>query len=254
MTDPADARLRLVIPCYNESRRLRPDSFLSFVRSRRDTSLLFVDDGSTDATGAMLAALSAQAPDRVEVLTLPRNAGKAAAVQNGIARALQRAPGLVGYWDADLSTPLDALPQFLEVLDTRPRIEIVIGSRVKLLGRHVERNEPRHYLGRVFATAASLALGLAVYDTQCGAKVFRASEAVAAAFARPFRSGWVFDVELLARYVAAVGHDEARARIYELPLQEWIEVPGSKVKPWHALEAAWDLARIAVALRRGCLR
>jgi len=251
VTHAADARLRLVVPCYNESRRLRPDVFLSFVRSRSDTTLLFVDDGSTDATGAMLAALSAQAPDRIEVLTLPRNAGKAAAVQQGVVRALQRAPEHVGYWDADLSTPLDALPQFIEILDTHPRIDIVIGSRLKLLGRHVSRNEPRHYLGRVFATAASLALGLAVYDTQCGAKLFRTSEVVAAAFARPFRTGWVFDVELLARYVAAVGHDEARARIYELPLRKWIEVPGSKVRPWHGPGAVLDLLWIAWALRRG---
>jgi hypothetical protein len=175
---------------------------------------------------------------------LPHNVGKAGAVQRGILAALQTDPELVGYWDADLSTPLDAVQEFIDVLDTNPQVEIVMGARVKLLGRRINRYASRHYFGRAFATAASLALDLPVYDTQCGAKIFRANPSIRQAFSAPFRSKWIFDVEILARYIAATGRAAAGSRIYELPLRVWTDVPGSKVTARDALRAFWDLAII----------
>jgi dolichyl-phosphate beta-glucosyltransferase len=244
-------RVWLVVPCFNEAARLRPSRFLDFVRASADAALLFVDDGSTDGTPGLLTGLAAAGGGRIGVLTLPRNAGKAAAVRLGVRDVLTRRPEYAGYWDADLSTPLDALPEFLSVLDSRPGIEVVIGSRVKLLGRSIARHAWRHYIGRVFATAAASAVGLPVYDTQCGAKVFRASGAVARAFESPFRSSWVFDVEVLARYVRDVGPAAAESGIFELPLREWADVPGSKVRVWDGVRAAWDLWRIRSMRRAG---
>jgi hypothetical protein len=179
-------------------------------------------------------------------MTLPRNAGKAVAVRTGMAAVLERDTDFAGYWDADLSTPLDAVWSFLDVAIARPSVEVVIGSRVMLLGRRIVRHAWRHYVGRVFATGASLALGLAVYDTQCGAKLFRASELARGVFRDPFRSRWVFDVEILARYVAALGTEEAASRIVELPLDTWNDVSGSKVRWWHGVGAIRDLARIGL--------
>lgn len=243
-------RLRLVVPCYNEADRLRPDAFLELVLASDDVALLFVDDGSTDGTPAILADLAARGQGRIGVLTLARNAGKAVAVQRGLVQAAEQLPAYVGYWDADLSTPLAELPAFLGALDGDERLDIVIGARVKLLGRQIVRSELRHYIGRVFATAASVALGVAVYDTQCGAKVLRVTPAVARAVSLPFRSAWVFDVELLARYITAVGRPAAVSRICELPLRVWTDVPGSKVRCWDAFRAARDLARIGWQVRR----
>jgi glycosyltransferase involved in cell wall biosynthesis len=242
-------RLRLVVPCYNEAERLKPDAFRQFAGEH--VSFLFVDDGSTDATPRLLAELAASSGGRVDVVTLPRNAGKAVAVRIGVLAALERPCEFVGYWDSDLSAPLDAVHAFLALADARPTLDIIMGSRVKLLGRQIVRHAWRHYIGRVFATGASLALGVAVYDTQCGAKLFRASEVTRRVFDTPFRSAWVFDVEILARYVVQVGVREAESRIYELPLEVWRDVPGSKVKSWHAARAAWDLAWIGVARLAG---
>ncbi|HVH25906.1 MAG TPA: glycosyltransferase [Vicinamibacterales bacterium] len=236
--------LQLVVPCYNEADRLDPEPFLLAVRADSGLGIVFVDDGSTDATATILAGLSAKSEGRISLLRLDHNAGKAAAVRSGVLEALNRDPAYVGFWDADLSTPLTALPEFMEVFAQRPDVDIVIGARVKLLGRDIRRRLIRHYSGRIFATAASFALGIGVYDTQCGAKIFRATGPVRSAFDRPFRSRWIFDVEILSRYVAACGTTVAESRIYELPLRSWKDVPGSKLKLRHAVRAAWDLARI----------
>jgi glycosyltransferase involved in cell wall biosynthesis len=240
----AMSRLCLVVPCYNEAERLDPMPFLQMVQSRSDVGFLFVNDGSTDATATVLADVVARGNGRIAALNLEQNVGKAGAVRAGIQSAFDRSSELVGYWDADLSTPLEAIPQFLDVLDRQPQIEIVMGARVKLLGRNIDRYAVRHYSGRLFATAASVVLKLPVYDTQCGAKLFRVNDAVRQAFSAPFRSRWIFDVELLARYVAATGSDVAVSRIYELPLTTWTDVPGSKLRPWHAVRAAWEITQI----------
>ena len=237
-------RLQLVIPCYNEASRLDANIFVRFLANGRDMGLLFVDDGSTDSTAQVLKNIAEKSGGRVATLILPRNEGKAAAVQRGMIAALEKQPELVGYWDADLATPLDAIDDFLAVLDTRPDIDIVIGSRIKLLGRHIERHAFRHYAGRLFATAASLALHLDVYDTQCGAKIFRVNPHIRQVMATPFLSQWVFDIEILARYANLVGLDRAGSSIYELPLTTWTDVAGSKVRVLHAVRAVWDIARI----------
>ncbi|HKT80584.1 MAG TPA: glycosyltransferase [Vicinamibacterales bacterium] len=245
-----NVRLVLVVPCYNEAARLQAQPFLRFTSSTRDAGILFVNDGSTDGTATVLADIASGGGGRIDVKALPANVGKAEAVRQGVQAALRHGPALVGYWDADLATPLAAVRDFLTILDERPSVDIVMGSRVNLLGRYVERRPMRHYVGRLFATAASVALGVAVYDTQCGAKIFRVTPAITSAFATPFRSRWTMDVELLARYLDETGRSSATDHICEVPLHEWRDMAGSKVRPIQGLRAFSDLAAIWWKRRR----
>jgi len=243
----------LVVPCYNESGRLHPGEFLEFLGGHPQVHLFMVDDGSTDGTWTVLEAMKARARSRVTTVRLDRNRGKAEAVRRGMLKALEdgqspeRSFDLVGYWDADLSTPLATVPLFMEEFAEWPDCRLVMGSRVRLLGRRIVRRPLRHYLGRVLATLASLSLDLPVYDTQCGAKLFRAGGDLRAVLSRPFSDPWVFDVEILARLKALWGA-EAENRIIELPLPAWEDVGGSKIRLRDGVRAAVSL--LLIWLRR----
>src|SRR4051812_8571535 len=190
----------VVVPCYNEGLRLDEQAFARMAANDQ-IRVLFVNDGSTDNTSERLALLKARAPTHVEVITLRRNSGKAEAVRQGLLAALAGGAEILGYYDADLATPPEELIRLIGIIRTSD-VEALFASRVLLLGRAIERSSRRHYLGRVFATAASLALRIAVYDTQCGAKLFRRTSQLRAALTEPFISRWGFDVELLGRLLA----------------------------------------------------
>ena len=237
----------IVVPCFNEASRLPVARFEAFLAATLDVGFVCVDDGSSDATLERLRSLAKTAPDRVKVLALDANRGKAEAVRLGVLEALAGEPRFVGYWDADLATPLDVIRDFRRVLESRPELEIVMGARVRLLGRDIRRSALRHYLGRLSATWIALALGLRVYDTQCGAKLFRNGPRLAPLFREPFLSTWLFDVEILARRIeqaALAGASPAAAAVYEFPIEAWAEVGGSKLRSAAYLRAALDLIRI----------
>ena len=234
----------LVIPCYNEEQRFRSAEFQKFLTTS-EVELVFVNDGSSDGTGELLERFREGAGERVSILHLKQNQGKGEAVRQGVLLAVKRNADYVGFWDADLATPLEAVSDFMEVFREQPHLDIVFGSRVKLLGRKVERRPIRHYLGRLFATVVSCVLRLPVYDTQCGAKLFRIRPNTEKLFSQRFQSRWVFDVELIARYIQESGSPgAAAARIYEYPLHRWEDVHGSKVKAIDFLVALGDVAQI----------
>lgn len=245
----------VVVPCYNEQDRLDPAAFLRFVENDQHTRFLFVDDGSTDRTFERLTELRDGRPERFSILRLDSNQGKAEAVRRGLLESGQSDSQFLAYWDADLATPLEAIREFRLVLAGNPELLVVMGSRVRLLGREIQRRAMRHYLGRIFATAASFVLGLPVYDTQCGAKMFRKSPRVIELWKEPFQSRWIFDVELLSRLVRQSrlsngGMLPPTQVVYELPLLHWRDVKGSKVRPTDFLRAGWELWAIHRYLKR----
>jgi len=235
-------RTTIVVPCFNEFQRLPVEQFAAFSRTHSWASLLFVNDGSTDGTTNLLQRLRRKHSGRVHVLDLACNRGKAEAVRQGLLAASAFGCEYLGFWDADLATPLTEIPRFREVLDRRPHVQLVAGVRLPLLGRDVRRRRIRHVLGRLFSQCAGWTLAMPVVDTQCGAKLFRWSAGVARVFAESFHSRWIFDVEILARWKMLVG--EPRETIFELPVEAWREVAGSKLRMRDFVRAAGDLLRI----------
>jgi dolichyl-phosphate beta-glucosyltransferase len=233
----------VIVPCFNEERRLRADDFLAFVTSRPGAALCFVDDGSRDGTLDVLRRLEARCPDRLIVHHLEQNGGKAEAVRAGVRHvaAMARWP-ILGYWDADLSTPLDEVDRLLAELRSNPDCQFALGSRVKRLGARIDRRMSRHVLGRIFATCASGILGFEVYDSQCGAKLFRA-ELVPVFFGEPFLTRWLFDLEMLVRARNTLGRAAIDAT-REVPLTRWEEVSGSKLGARDMIHVPLELLRI----------
>lgn len=236
----------VVVPCYDEAPRFDVDAFVGL--AAKVDRLILVDDGSTDGTLQLLGEVAQLAGDGVTVLRLARNGGKAEAVRAGMNAALDAGAEVVAYFDADLATPVDELLRLIEALVADAARSVVLASRVGLLGHAIERRMTRHYLGRLYATAASVTLGVPVYDTQCGAKVFRDAPALRAALADPFPDQWAFDVELLARLLHPAGGVAPLAadEIVEVPLRAWRDVAGSKVRPVasvRAVLALWGVRR-----------
>ena len=235
----------IVIPCFNEARRL-PAEQVQALGQVPGIRLLLVDDGSTDGTPLLLERICRALGGKARVLRLERNQGKAEAVRNGLLAALEWGSDFVGYLDADFATPGDEMVRLLGVLHDGSE-QVALGSRVALLGTKIERKASRHYLGRFFATFASLILRLPVYDTQCGAKAFRASAALARALEDPFHARWAFDVELIGRLLAGglTPND-----FVEVPLRRWADVRGSRLRPVHFPLLGFELVRIFFALSR----
>lgn len=215
--------LSLVIPAYNEARRLPP--FLAAVRAYLDRrypdayEVIVVDDGSRDGLPVALAAVAAEWP-RLVVLRHAQNQGKGAAVRTGMLAAQ-------GEWllfaDADGATPIDQEVLLADAL--RGGADVAIGSRLAQAA-HVTRSRrwTRGLAGRGFAWVARRCLGVAPRDTQCGFKMFR-RDVGRELFLASRESGYLFDLELLA-LAGRRGY-----RCVEVPVN-WSEVPGGQLRLW----------------------
>jgi len=226
--------LSVVIPCYNEGSRLGP--MLDLVRAHVELGWqwIFVDDGSSDRTAAVVRDLAADTQAEVVLVQHERNQGKGAAVRSGF----ERADGaLVGYVDADLAaSPLQFQP-FLAGEELRAGGELLLGIRLLTEEKRVDRTFFRHLIGRVYQTYVSNLTGLTVYDTQCGFKLLSAARAKEIAPEMHCR-GFAFDVELIM-----VARDLHQMRIREEPIH-WREQGDSRVMPHHALSMFFEILGI----------
>ena len=227
-------KVTLVIPCYNEELRLDTKNFSGSDSLR----FIFINDGSTDGTLSILNGISS---DWVKVHNLPKNLGKAEAVRQGMLIGTKIFPDSdwIGFWDADLATPLNQVEYMLMFKSLGgEEIDAIFGSRILRLGANIKRNFIRHILGRFFVTYSSILLGSKAYDSQCGAKLFRTS-IVSVVFNSEFCSKWLFDMEIIQRL------NLGNFKILECPLQSWRDVEGSKLNIFRdGFRAICDVVKI----------
>jgi glycosyltransferase involved in cell wall biosynthesis len=213
-------KICLVMPCYNEARRL---DFKKLSNCGDNCFFLFVNDCSVDGT---LGLLKRNLNKNMFILNLGKNHGKGEAVRKGMLH-VKTLPifdqiNWVGFWDADLATPLSELNNFILFKDTfYPKAEAIFGSRIVRLGSSIMRSHKRRIAGRLFATFIGFTLGIVCYDSQCGAKLFR-KDIIDKYFKEPFVSKWLFDVEILLRM--------DQKNVAEYSLREWKDVPGGSLK------------------------
>jgi glycosyltransferase involved in cell wall biosynthesis len=245
-----DQQIITVIPCFNEESRLDIQQ-LELLLEEPEMGLLLVDDGSTDKTKDMIMDLTKQFQGRVELLPMHTNVGKAEAVRAGMQQAIESGATHVGFADADFATPAEELLRLSSIHAGREDVKVLLGSRILRLGAEVSRSRSRHYVGRFFATLASMILDMGVYDTQCGAKFFEVTDALRASLIDPFFSRWAFDVELIARLKYGVHNQDgyADSEFLEIPLESWDDKSGSKISFADKLKVLVELVRIAVYVR-----
>lgn len=229
---PSMSRTLLVIPHYNDTKRLSP--FLSELQAvlPGHFSILVSDDGSSTDQRDKLNLLIDQAKqvgnghgaEILSALFTDKNTGKGGAVHRGWAHA--EGYSVLAFADADgaVSTAeivrAEAYFRSGECSD-----DALFASRVKMLGRSIQRSFLRHLSGRIFATIVSGIGNIPAYDTQCGLKLVKAESYQ---MIRPYSisTGFAFDVELLL-LLRNFGK-----RIIEFPI-DWHDVPGSKINLLH---------------------
>lgn len=229
----------IVVPCFNEANRWQPEYWQQMV-DQSSATFLFVDDGSEDDTPVLLAQFADHS--NTQLISLPRNQGKAEAVRQGMNRLLaDTSLSGVGYLDADGAFAHDDIAILAGVFDEKTaegQFDAVWSSRVALAGRDIKRSQVRHYLGRVIATYLSISEETFPYDTQSGYKLFADTEALRRCLASPFATRWLFEIELLARWRRTTG---SPMRIWEEPLDYWHDVPGSKITRGELLRVVREL-------------
>lgn len=220
--------LTIVIPAYNEERRLPPslDKVAAFLRAQPFRSeVIVVENGSSDATSAVVeqfAATHVRADDSFRVRLLHSAPGKGIAVKTGM---LAGEGDYLFICDADLAMPIDEVSKFLPPSPLASGVDLLIASR-EAPGA-VRFNEPfyRHMMGRVFNTLVRLLAVQGIQDTQCGFKCFT-RDAVQRVFPLQQIDGWGFDVEVL--YIAR----RKGLRLAEVPIH-WYYQDDSRVRPIH---------------------
>lgn len=215
-------QVHLVIPAYNEGRRL-PDYlprlcgalFESLVPWR----ITIVDDGSREEDSIRMRECARLCSPQVDFHRLPVNLGKGGAVYAGW--DLDHESEWLGLLDADGSIPPQEVLRLFSLLQQDGAPDAFFASRCKILGRAVQRSWLRHICGRLFATLVVCSTGIPVYDSQCGFKLVRRTR-YEAVRSRLRQKRFAFDVELL------VALSQSRATIIEVPI-DWSDVPGSKL-------------------------
>jgi glycosyltransferase involved in cell wall biosynthesis len=212
--------LDLVVPALNEEARIGGTiSAISDVVAARQlpVRIIVVDNGCVDTTASVADSCSRRTGVPIEVISC-QTRGKGAAVRAGV---LHGTAPYVGYCDADLPVPAEAIEWAVDLLDSG--WEVVIGSRRCAGAQYVVRQPRVRRIGSAVFRAMSGGARGRVSDTQCGFKFFTRSVAQRV-FRESCLNGFAFDVEVVARTL------HLKPRLIEMPVP-WEDRDGSSFRP-----------------------
>jgi SAM-dependent methyltransferase len=193
---PERAAFSLVVPLYNEVVRFaeQADRFAEFILEwPAGSELIFVDDGSLDATTYRVETFLAAHPEVPGRLIRRPHLGKGAAVRAGLEAATAE---YAGFCDVDLSTPLDQLEEIF--FAARLSAVLAIGSRDVPSAQLVRpQSGLREFLGKTYNRFLQLTVTPGISDTQCGAKV-AATRLWRRILPHCRETGYAWDVEAVA--------------------------------------------------------
>lgn len=245
----------IVIPAYNESRRIPATlkAVLACIRRNAwDAEVIVVNDGSTDTTSEVVRDLAREAPE-IRLIENPVNHGKGYSVRNGM---LQARGDVVMFTDSDLSSPIEEAVNLFAAIAAGA--DIAIGSRWLESGRQTQRQPLyRQFFGRCFNAVTRMVMRLPFADTQCGFKAFTRA-AAQTVFQLQTIERWGFDPEILfialkrgfriAEVPVAWAHDERSRMSY---LKDGIKMLEElAIIRWNALLGRYN-KRVEPALRTG---
>jgi len=239
----------MTVPCFNEAFRWSTE-YWSRLSGLPGFRWIFVDDGSTDNTRSLIDLVCKGNSN--QLLLQPTNLGKAEAVRCGMLAALSEADNsdIIGFLDADGAFEVGDIERLARVMREGPAcgqpIEAVWSSRIALAGRDIIRTPQRHYLGRAAATVLSWGNDSLPYDTQSGFKLFRATPELHRLMAKPFKTRWLFEFEMLHRYEE---QNDRSMQVWEEPVGFWREVPGSKISVREAVRIGREIVSVKYGSR-----
>lgn len=233
----------IVIPCYNEAERIESKTFIDFIDTHAGYHLCFVNDGSSDHTIDVLNEMCEGRTHQISVIDLKTNRGKAEAVRQGALYLCQDSQfDIIGFLDADLATDFNDFKNLVNSLNRLDHM-MTVGSRIQRMGANIERTSKRQLISKTINQLIRSIIQMPFQDTQCGAKVMTIDLAKTI-MQKPFKTSWLFDLELFIRIRAAYPHLDMSNTIYEYPLEKWIHKDGSKLSGRDAFKILWQLFTI----------
>lgn len=239
----------VVIPCYNEEKRLIHKEFTDFIDKNSGYHLCFINDGSTDQTLEVLNDLRNGREDFITVYNCKENGGKAEAVRQGMLLMSKKEDlDYIGFLDADLSTDLTDFDDLVSTIENSDYV-IVSGSRIRRMGANITKESARSIISLTINFIIRKILSMDFKDTQCGAKIFH-KDVIGISFDKKFVTKWIFDVEIFRRITLHFGLKKTKQILCEQPLRRWIHVDDSKLSMKDSIKIVGQLGQIAWSYQR----
>lgn len=226
MTTSRKFEFALVIPVFNEENRLIASEIEESFKDFYGVKIIFVNDGSTDATSTILNNLAEKfTGNPIDILENQANLGKAESIRRGFLTALSYNCNYIGFTDGDFATPPHEIKRLIEVIrETRPLA--LFGVRRNENGNDVETTWYRKMQGIIFNFLAKKLVRADLQDPQCGTKFFMNSSNLKQAVSTEFLNPWLFDLEIYLRMKYQLGSFE----VDEITLSSWKHQPNSKIR------------------------